>query len=245
MSQALADLKQRLAEIYDLERALGVLGWDQRDDDAAEGRSRPGGGRGDALRASSTSASSRTRSGACSTRSPRSRTELGHDSDDASLIRVTRRDWEKARRVPAEIAAAWAREGGKAHVAWLEAREAERLLGLPAGAPARARRRAPLGGADGAGRLALRRVPRRVRAGDDDRRGEGGLRRAPAGADRDRARRRRAGGRLVPRGRLPDPRAAGVPRRDPARLRLRGGRVPARPDRAPVRDLVHAARTSG
>ena len=50
-------------------------------------------------------------------------TELGHDSDDASLVRVTRREWEKARRVPAEIAAAWAREGGKAHVAWLEARE--------------------------------------------------------------------------------------------------------------------------
>ena len=26
--------------------------------------------------------------------------------------------------MPAELAAAWAREGGKAHVAWLEAREA-------------------------------------------------------------------------------------------------------------------------
>ena len=50
--------------------------------------------------------------------------ELDYDSDDASLIRVTRRDWEKARRVPAELAADWAREAGKAHVAWLEAREA-------------------------------------------------------------------------------------------------------------------------
>ena len=51
-------------------------------------------------------------------------TELDDDSDDACLIRVTRRDWEKARRVPAELRADWAREGGKAHVAWLEAREA-------------------------------------------------------------------------------------------------------------------------
>jgi carboxypeptidase Taq len=59
--------------------------------------------------------------------------ELGRDSDDASLIRVTRRDWEKARRVPTEIAAAWAREGGQAHVAWLEAREANDFsLFLPA-----------------------------------------------------------------------------------------------------------------
>ena len=30
VNQALADLKQRLAEIFDLERALGVMGWDQR-----------------------------------------------------------------------------------------------------------------------------------------------------------------------------------------------------------------------
>src|SRR4029078_10818610 len=51
-------------------------------------------------------------------------TELDYDSDDASLIRVTRRDWEKARRVPAELEADWGREGGKAHVARLEAREA-------------------------------------------------------------------------------------------------------------------------
>ena len=115
----------------------------------------------------------------------------------------------------------------------------ERLLDLPAGAPARARRRAAVGGADGAGRLAVRRVPRRVRAGDDDRRGESGLRRAPARADRDRARRRRARGRLVPRGRLSDPRPAGVPGRNPARLRLRGGLVPARSDGAPVCDLLH------
>ena len=114
----------------------------------------------------------------------------------------------------------------------------ERLLGLPAGAPARARRGAALGRADGAGRLALRRLPRRVRARDDDRRGEGRLRRAAAGADRDRARRGRAGGRLLPRGRLPGRAPAGVPRRDPPRLRLRGGRVPARPDRPPLRHVV-------
>ena len=39
-------------------------------------------------------------------------------------MRVTRRDWEKARRVPAELAAAWLREGARAQAAWLEARGA-------------------------------------------------------------------------------------------------------------------------
>ena len=58
---------------------------------------------------------------------------LDYDSDDASLIRVTRREWEKARRVPPEIPAAWAREAGKAHAAWLEARsENDFAVFLPA-----------------------------------------------------------------------------------------------------------------
>ena len=35
-----------------------------------------------------------------------------YDSDDASLIRVTRRDWEKQRRVPAELRAEMLRAGG-------------------------------------------------------------------------------------------------------------------------------------
>lgn len=45
------------------------------------------------------------------------------DSDEASLVRVTRRDWEKARRVPAELAAEMARASSVGHQAWLEARE--------------------------------------------------------------------------------------------------------------------------
>jgi carboxypeptidase Taq len=122
VNQALADLKQRLAELYDLERALGVLGWDQRTMMPPKG-------------AAARAEASATLSGIIHERFISDEigrlldelasleTELGHDSDDASLVRVTRREWDKARRVPAEIAAAWAREGGKAHVAWLEARE--------------------------------------------------------------------------------------------------------------------------
>src|SRR5712691_4306004 len=42
--------------------------------------------------------------------------------DDASLIRVTRRDWEKARRVPAELRAEMLREAARGHQVWIEAR---------------------------------------------------------------------------------------------------------------------------
>jgi carboxypeptidase Taq len=123
VTDALVDLKQRLAEIYDLERALSVLGWDQRTMMPPKG-------------AAARAEASATLSGVVHERfvsadvgrlldelAPLEQ-ELDYDSDDAALIRVTRRDWEKARRVPVEIAAAWTREGGKAHVAWLEAREA-------------------------------------------------------------------------------------------------------------------------
>ena len=120
---ALDDLKQRLAEIYDLERALGVLGWDQRTMMPAQG-------------APARAEAGATLAGLVHERFVSDETgrlldavaplesELDYDSDDASLIRVTRRDWEKERRVPAELAAAWERESARAHEAWLGAREA-------------------------------------------------------------------------------------------------------------------------
>ena len=90
MNDALADLKRRLAEIHDLERALGVLGWDQRTMMPPKG-------------AAARSEASATLSGLVHERfvsdeigrlldavAPLEE-ELGHDSDDASLIRVTRR----------------------------------------------------------------------------------------------------------------------------------------------------------
>src|SRR5690242_1245803 len=47
---------------------------------------------------------------------------LDYDSDDASLIRVTRRDWAKASRVPTELTAEIARVGSQAQEAWAQAR---------------------------------------------------------------------------------------------------------------------------
>jgi carboxypeptidase Taq len=44
------------------------------------------------------------------------------DSDDASLVRVVKRRWEKARRVPGQLAADLARAGSVGHQAWIVAR---------------------------------------------------------------------------------------------------------------------------
>jgi carboxypeptidase Taq len=44
------------------------------------------------------------------------------DSDDARLVRVTRRRWEKARRVPSELTADLARASALGQPAWVEAR---------------------------------------------------------------------------------------------------------------------------
>ena len=111
MNQALADLKQHLAEIYDLERALGVLGWDQRTMMPPQG-------------AAARAEASATLSGVIHERFISDEigrlldkvasleTELGHDSDDASLVRVTRRNG-RSNAAFRQIAAAWAREAAR------------------------------------------------------------------------------------------------------------------------------------
>jgi carboxypeptidase Taq len=48
---------------------------------------------------------------------------LAYDSDDASLIRVARRDWEKARRVPPALAGEMSRVSSAGMHAWAAARE--------------------------------------------------------------------------------------------------------------------------
>jgi carboxypeptidase Taq len=47
---------------------------------------------------------------------------LEYDSDDASLIRVTRRDWEKQRRVPTELRTEMIRSAALGNQVWIEAR---------------------------------------------------------------------------------------------------------------------------
>ena len=237
MTEPLTQLKQRLAEIYDLQRAFGVLQWDRQTMMPPQGWARTRRGRGDPPG---------DRPRALRRRRDRPTARAGRATRGQPRLRLRRREPDPRHppRVgegppgPARDPRSLGARGRQGARRLARGSLGERLRRLPARVPARARRRAPLGGAHGAGRLAVRRLPRRVRAGDEDGRGEGGLRRAPARADRARAERRRAGRRLVPRGRLPGREAAGGLGRDPARLRLRGGHLPPRPDRAPVRDVL-------
>jgi carboxypeptidase Taq len=48
---------------------------------------------------------------------------LAYESDEASLVRVARREWEKARRVPAELRAEITRTSSLSEHAWVDARE--------------------------------------------------------------------------------------------------------------------------
>jgi carboxypeptidase Taq len=122
MSATLQELRERLAEISDLGRARALLAWDERT------KMPPAG------------AEPRAEQEATLARIRHERLvsdELGrlletaaadldgapYESVDASLVRVARREWEKARRVPAELRAAMTRESSRGEHAWAEARE--------------------------------------------------------------------------------------------------------------------------
>ncbi|HJU46485.1 MAG TPA: carboxypeptidase M32 [Gaiellaceae bacterium] len=123
MGQAadLQELRARLAEISDLGKAAGVLGWDQRVTMPPAGAP---------TRADQLATLSRLRHdrfvddeiGRLLDRLRPLEESEPYASDDASLIRVTRRDWEKARRVPTELAEEMTRAAALGQPAWVEAR---------------------------------------------------------------------------------------------------------------------------
>ncbi|MGH3057902.1 MAG: carboxypeptidase M32, partial [Gaiellaceae bacterium] len=121
MEADLRKLRERLAEISDIYRSLGVLGWDQRVMMPPLG----GPARAEAYATLGRIAHERftdDETGALLERLRSYEESLEHDSDDASLIRVTRRDWEKNKRVPAELRAEMLRAGAQGHQVWVEAR---------------------------------------------------------------------------------------------------------------------------
>jgi carboxypeptidase Taq len=115
-------LKTRLGEIQDLNRSAALLGWDQQT------YMPPGGA---AARAEQLATLQKTAHGWFIA------DEIGeliedlntngagsdYDSDEASLVRVVARDYEKARKVPNELVAEFARVSAMAYEAWTKARE--------------------------------------------------------------------------------------------------------------------------
>jgi carboxypeptidase Taq len=117
----LRTLRERLAEISDLYRSMGVLGWDQRVTMPPRGNP----ARAEALATLGRIAHEKFTDdsvGALLEKLRPYEESLDADSDDASLIRVTRRDWEKNRKVPAELRAEMLRAGAQGHQVWVEAR---------------------------------------------------------------------------------------------------------------------------
>jgi carboxypeptidase Taq len=116
------ELKRRLGEVVDLARVSSYLDWDQQ-------ALMPAGAA--ALRAEESATLERL------VHERFTSPEIGHllddlssyedsldpDSDEASLIRVTRRDWEKARKVPTELRGEMAHTAAEALPVWVQARE--------------------------------------------------------------------------------------------------------------------------
>jgi carboxypeptidase Taq len=118
---AFKELKQRLAEIVDLRRAEAILSWDQHV------MMPPGGTKARAEQMATLDRISHEmfisdEIGRLLEELRSYEKSLDYDSDEASLIRRTRRDYDKAKRVPAELSSEITRAGAIAYEAWVDAR---------------------------------------------------------------------------------------------------------------------------
>ena len=122
MEPALAELKERLGTLADLRRAESVLVWDMTV------WMPPGGGASRAAQLATIETVIHEhgvdeRLGELFDALEPYAASLPPDSDDACLIRVAKRDWSKARRVPTELAAELALTATQSYEAWVKARE--------------------------------------------------------------------------------------------------------------------------
>ncbi|MGH2560158.1 MAG: hypothetical protein ACRDJH_13930 [Thermomicrobiales bacterium] len=121
--QALTDLKSRLATVSDLGAVEGLLGWDQQTIMPPNGAD----ARAEQMATVARVAHERfvdDETGRLLADLRPYEESLPLASDDASLIRVTRRDYEKIRRVPGELLAELVRAGSQGFAAWVEAKQA-------------------------------------------------------------------------------------------------------------------------
>src|SRR5689334_9502571 len=109
MTDSIGQLRERMAALMDLRTINQLLEWDQQ-------TMMPP--RGVQTRAESLATLQRIRHEMFVS------DEVGRllDADDAALIRVTRRRWEKARRVPSQLAAELARASSVGQKEWVTAR---------------------------------------------------------------------------------------------------------------------------
>src|ERR1700704_5056524 len=122
MSNALLRLQDILGEVSDINRAAAVLAWDQ------ETYMPPGGvaNRADqltTLRRIAHITFTADEVGRLLDEAEAEAGSLPFDSDEASLFRVTRRDYDDARKLRPELVAEIARAGSTARPVWEKARQ--------------------------------------------------------------------------------------------------------------------------
>lgn len=118
MSEKINQLKEILGEVSDLNRAGSVLGWDQNVNMPPAG----GEARGQQLATLGKIAQEKFVDDKVGRLLEDLKNEFEPGSDDADLIRVTARNYDKAKRVPAEFVAEQAIVTTKAFDAWVEAK---------------------------------------------------------------------------------------------------------------------------
>jgi carboxypeptidase Taq len=121
MEDKLRQLKERLAEINDLEKASAVLGWDQAT------YMPPGGSEARARQSATLDRLAQEKFtdpaiGKLLDELQPYAEGLPYDSDDASLIRVTRRNFERMTKVPAEFIWELSEHSNRSYQVWAEAR---------------------------------------------------------------------------------------------------------------------------
>jgi carboxypeptidase Taq len=129
MSEYLAALKERLGQLSDIGHAASLAHWDQQT------MMPPG---GSAARADSLSTLARIshemfvddETGRLLDRAASELNGADPDSDDVRLVWLTRRQWEKARRVPTDLEAERARAASVGHEAWVAARATSDYAGF-------------------------------------------------------------------------------------------------------------------
>jgi carboxypeptidase Taq len=129
MTDHLQQLRGHLAELADLRNATAVLGWDQQTMMPPRG----GPSRAETLATVQKISHDRFISAETGRLLDAAAEQLDGDadeSDEARLVSVTRRHWEKSRRVPSDLAADLARAASIGQEAWVKARQDSDFAGF-------------------------------------------------------------------------------------------------------------------
>jgi carboxypeptidase Taq len=129
MSQHLAALKERLGQLSDIGHAASLAHWDQQTMMPAHGWADRAESLGTLARISHEMFVA-DETGRLLDQAASELSGADPDSDEARLVWLTRRQWEKARRVPTDLEAERARAASAGHEAWVAARETSDFAGF-------------------------------------------------------------------------------------------------------------------